>query len=258
MLYQHKNSVGQYFFECIRYRNFYYVQHLHRHMELIHVLEGSIILKVNGRTEEIGEGGFAIVSSNQFHEYSTPDHSLVDVCIFSNDHVPFFAGEMRGKTPEGSVFECERAVRDFAESVLFVTDHIPELYQRKAALYAILGEYRKQVAFRKVDSDDEELLDRIVRYVEKKHTENISLKKMAQELGYEPHYISRYFHSCIPMNFSKYVNYYRMNTVNELLRHSRLSITEAALQSGFQSIRTFNRVYRELSGITPKEFLDSL
>jgi len=32
------------------------------------------------------------------------------------------------------------------------------------------------------------------------------------------------------------------------------SITEAALSSGFQSVRTFNNTYKKITGITPTEY----
>ena len=63
----------------------------------------------------------------------------------------------------------------------------------------------------------------------------------------------RYFHSRISMHFSQYVNWYRVDTATELLRNTKLSITEIATRSGFQSIRSFNRIYRAFTGVSPSE-----
>ncbi|MCT8192760.1 helix-turn-helix domain-containing protein, partial [Pseudomonas monteilii] len=39
-----------------------------------------------------------------------------------------------------------------------------------------------------------------------------------------------------------------------LLTHSLLPITEVAEQAGFQNVRTFNRNFKALTSLTPKEY----
>ncbi len=255
MDYQAHNSVSGYYFECIRYTDFEWSPHLHRHPELIHVRDGAVCVSINGREERIEAGEFAWIPSNRVHAYHTPDHSLVDVCIVSENHIPFFTRAIGGKAPDRLRFTCSAATTAFARSVFFVTDRIPDLYERKAALYAMLGEFEKQVTFSDIDNRDETLLEQIVRYVEKNYTAPITLKEMAKELGYAPGYLSRYFHNRIAMNFTHYVNQYRVSAAESLLRNTDMTITEVAVQSGFQSIRNFNRIYREHTGRTPKEFV---
>lgn len=254
MIYQLHNSVSGYYFECIRYEDFEWPLHLHRHPELIYVHTGQVEVILADRSVMVKEGEFALVLSNRVHAYRSPCHSVVDVVIFSEEHVPFFARSIHGKVPDRLCFVCDAATTEFSEKVLFVTDHIPDLYQRKAALYAILGNYLSQVVLTDADRKGENLLDKIVRYVVEHHTDAITLTGVAKALGYEPHYLSRYFHSRIPMNFAQYVNLYRVSTAETLLRNTDLPITEIAVQSGFQSIRNFNRVYLECTGHTPKEF----
>ena len=55
------------------------------------------------------------------------------------------------------------------------------------------------------------------------------------------------------MHFSRFVGWYRVDRARTLLQSTDLPITEVALRSGFQSTRSFNRVYRELTGLTPTQ-----
>jgi len=254
MLYQAKNSVGQGYFECIRYREFGYEPHMHRHPELIFVREGEIILDLNGRREVISQGEYGWIPSNSVHAYSTPEHSLVDVCIFSEDFVPAFSKNVRDMRASRARFCCRETVASFINAELFVTDREPDFYTIKAALYAIAGEIGKQIDFTKKSAKNEILMDKIVQYVAENYTENISLRSAAKELGYEEHYLSRCFHNTVPMHFSKYVNLYRVDAATALLQHTDLSVSEIALQSGFQSIRSFNRVFLEVTGKNPRSF----
>lgn len=254
MLYQHENSVGKNFYECIQYHDFYYVPHMHRHPELIYVREGEVLVESSGGcVETIGKGEYALVLPNCIHGYTTPNHSLVDVCIFSQDYASSFFKDVRGKKADRTRFLCRPAISELVTREMFVTDRAPDLYLMKSMVYAVLHEYHNQVTFSKVESKNELLLNQIVGYVEANYTEDITLKGMGEALGYEPHYLSRYFHDRIPMHFSKYVNWYRVDMATELLRNTELPITEIAARSGFQSLRSFNRVYRDFTGITPSE-----
>ncbi len=253
MIYQTKNSVGAFCFECIRYENFFFVPHMHRHPELIFVREGSTTVILEGVPTEVHAGEMALILPNRLHAYETRERSVVDVVIFSEDHVPQIFRDLKGREPVFRGFTCSAPVTEFAANVLFRESQTPSLYSLKGALYAVLGEYLAEAQFRPVPAGNEELTDRITRYVSENFTDNISLATMADALGYNRHYLSRYFHAHFHMNFSRYVNWYRVDMANALLAGSQLSVTEIALQSGFQSIRSFNRVYLELVGRTPTE-----
>ncbi len=254
MFYQSHNSVGQYYFQLIRYHNFYWQTHMHRHLELIYVREGAVVVETPGQQETIRRGEYAWIPSNCIHAYHTPETSVVDVCIFSEDFTPAFAKAIRGKKPTCTHFICRPSVSDFVCRELFVPEQIPDFFILKGALYAVMDEVIHQIPFQSVTAKSELLLDRIISYVAENYRENITLSSAAQALGYEEHYLSRCFHSYLPMHFSQYVNLYRVDAATELLQHSDLSITEIATQSGFQSIRSFNRVFLEITGKKPSQF----
>ena len=57
------------------------------------------------------------------------------------------------------------------------------------------------------------------------------------------------------MTFSQYLNIIRLEKAIDLLNHNteRLSVTDIASLCGFDTIRHFNRVFRELTGFSPRE-----
>ena len=77
---------------------------------------------------------------------------------------------------------------------------------------------------------------------------------MAQELGYEMHYLSRVFSANVKINLRRYINLYRVDAAKERLINSENGIAQIALESGFQSIRNFNRVFSASTGMTPVEY----
>ena len=255
MIYQTHNSVGQYYFECIRYSNFSFVPHMHRHPEVFCVREGSLAVVMNGKREVLKKGEDGWIPSNSIHSYENLENSIVDVCIYSEDFVPAFSKEIRKKFPSQAKFVCRYPVSRFVEDELFVADKEVSVFMRKAALYAIADEVLNQIEFLDISAKNETLADRIIRYVAENYTENISLKALAKELGYEERYLSRCFHNTVPMHFSAYVNLFRVDHAIGLLQNTDLSVSEVSLESGFQSIRSFNRVFNEITGKTPRDFM---
>ena len=60
--------------------------------------------------------------------------------------------------------------------------------------------------------------------------------------------------SAFGMNYSKWLNMIRLEKASELLAQEGRSLTEVAMLSGFQSIPSFNRVFREEKGMAPGEY----
>ena len=103
-----------------------------------------------------------------------------------------------------------------------------------------------------VGSDD--LIYNAVEYVAKNFREKISLEKMAYDLCVSKYVLSRMFAKTFHCNFSKYVNGVRLNYAVTALENTMDSITNICLDCGFESQRTFNRVFKEKYKITPREY----
>ena len=93
-----------------------------------------------------------------------------------------------------------------------------------------------------------------MEYVAKNFRENISLEKMAYELCVSKYVLSRMFAKTFHCNFSKYVNGVRLNYAVAALENTMDSITNICLDCGFESQRTFNRVFKDRYKITPREY----
>lgn len=55
-----------------------------------------------------------------------------------------------------------------------------------------------------------------------------------------------------------YVNQYRINNACYILNNSNCSILQCALDSGYTSLRSFNRNFKSIIGITPNEYRKSM
>ena len=253
IIYQSENSSRPYNCDVIRYDDFSYVAHLHRDLELVYVESGEIVMTVEGRTETVRAGEFSLVLPSRIHRYETPVHSRALVVVFSGDYVPEFMKLTAKKTAPSSVFtmldsEKELLLRRLAE---------PQKNRLMlSALFSLAtAAFLESVAL--TDSENESkgslLLHRMLLYISEHYRENITLDSMARELGYESHYISRCFHTHLSKNFKEFVNEYRIHYAKHLISSpERMTMTEIAFLSGFQSVRNFNRVYKSIEGTEPR------
>ena len=101
-------------------------------------------------------------------------------------------------------------------------------------------------------SDD--IIYRSVSYLSAHFREDLSLTKMAEDLGYSPSSLSRVFSSTFHSNFNRYLNSIRIDYASDLLRYTDLDITTISENCGFESQRTFNRAFSDLYHMTPRDF----
>lgn len=104
------------------------------------------------------------------------------------------------------------------------------------------------------DLKDQDIVYQVVAYVSAHYHENISLTKMAADLGISPFALSRVFSSVFHQNFNHYVNDVRLEHVAVLLTESTDPITDICLDCGFQSQATFNRVFQAKYHMTPRQY----
>ena len=97
-------------------------------------------------------------------------------------------------------------------------------------------------------------MQQICAYVMAHYVHTITLNEIASEVGMNRSAFCSYFKRCKKMTFSQFVTQYRLNTACELLKHSQKQVSEICFAVGFNDVPHFNRVFKELQGITPKEY----
>ncbi|MBR4530609.1 MAG: helix-turn-helix transcriptional regulator [Lachnospiraceae bacterium] len=125
-----------------------------------------------------------------------------------------------------------------------------------------LLEYRKELAPELAGAAHDGFSDDVMRrmlavtdYIKNNLTaDDLSQSAMAEMVGISRDYFSRIFKQVAGMNYSRWLNTIRLEKATELLADEGRTLTEVAMLSGFQSIPSFNRVFREEKGIAPGEY----
>jgi AraC-like DNA-binding protein len=105
--------------------------------------------------------------------------------------------------------------------------------------------------------DDDASLARIsalVDYVTENCTKQFSMAKVCARVGMSESSFSRYFRRTTGNTFTDFVNCLRVNKACRLLMETDRYITNVCYDVGFNNVANFNRRFRKIKGMTPKEF----
>jgi AraC-like DNA-binding protein len=117
------------------------------------------------------------------------------------------------------------------------------------------------------DAADQELARWLARLTKFMDTDRpylvpeLTLPQLAAQVGTNTSVLSRVINTGFGQNFNHYVNEYRVREAERLLRDPRYqqyTLLAVALESGFSSKSTFNRVFKKLRGATPSEIAAGL
>ncbi len=87
---------------------------------------------------------------------------------------------------------------------------------------------------------------------------NLTLKDVADHLHTNTKYLSQVVNHHAGCNFQHFINTFRVNEVKSKLtgeEFQNLTLFGIALQCGFKNKSTFYKVFREITGRTPKEYI---
>ena len=94
----------------------------------------------------------------------------------------------------------------------------------------------------------------ISRFIDAHYREDISMQDAAAALRYSDAYFCKLFKQCFKVNFSAYLNEYRVNRARQLILDPRLSLKDIGATVGYSDANYFTRVFKRLTGQTPSEY----
>ena len=110
----------------------------------------------------------------------------------------------------------------------------------------------------------QELYSKIIRLFEEEkiyRDSDLTIKKLADVLESNTTYVSKSLKNIGNVKFNQLINQYRMNDVLDELNNKNFKIftlEHIYTKAGFSQQPTFNRIFKDHTGITPREYIDKL
>jgi len=113
-----------------------------------------------------------------------------------------------------------------------------------------------QVMMRLPQKEDgmNKLLDKSLNFIYQHYTGELTLQMVADHVHISKNYFSVLFKEHSGQNFIDFVIELRIKKAKELLLHSSLRVYEVAIQSGFNDVKYFSKLFKRKTGLSPIDF----
>ena len=237
------------------------IPHIHTHLEMIYMAEGSSVATVDNKEYTIEAGDIFLAFPHQIHFYNDLSPVNVFLIIFPIDFYKELKDIFQSKMPSSPVIKKSEILTDVTQRIHLIIQNTDSdsPYDNIAArgyLLSLLGELLPLMTLHPNDSSHDSIKN-VMNYCSQNYTEHLTLDVLAKELHLNKYYISHIFKERMNIGFSDFINSLRIEHACLLLEKGG-NITEVAFASGFSSIRTFNRVFAQNTGMSPREYLKKI
>lgn len=125
---------------------------------------------------------------------------------------------------------------------------------RLKLMEAILILYRGRRQAAPADGPVPFCLEEVQRFLQERYADALTLPGIAARFGFNPSYFSRLFHRQAGVPLVEYINGVRIRRSCVLLKRTSLGVLEIALTVGYNNLSHFNRYFRKLVGMSPREY----
>ncbi len=242
--------------------------HYHSAVEIIMPIRGEVEYTVSEFSYRVQADEVLIIPANWEHSLSMGEGSARYLFLFEPDvifsmrdmpliddllNIPIY---LSGQPEvQANVRALLMQIAEIYEKRLFMWN--TQCYSLLLQIYAKLGQlgsFRENRRLQGYSRTDPEIIDSARLYIDQYYMRPISLDDVSAFTGFTKSYFSRLFKHQVGQGFSEYLRQKRVSVAADMLSNSSQPIKTIAVSTGFGSIATFNRVFREVKNCSPSEY----
>ena len=246
-----------------------YEIHDHSAVEILLTMEGSVTYTVEDAVYQVRKGEVLILPPDMPHALTMGEGSSRYLFLFEPEgilsmrdiktmsphfHRPFYLHD--GSEAHIRIREILLRIQDVYEKRELMWNTM--CYSYLLRIYTILAQrYLNGVRSRPAETGrivESEVITAAMTYINNHYSQDLSLEDVAGFAGFSRYYFSRSFKKQTGYSFKDYLCQKRLQVAMDLLIRTDKSMKDVAADSGFGSVATFNRVFREKKGCTPTQF----
>lgn len=251
--------------------------HWHNYLEIAFVKKGKGIYYVENRTYEMNEGDIVVINNIEPHymEVLPPANMVMPVVMFepqlvwsSESHFdyqymePFFERSSNFNNKIDSKSEIGQKIFALLAEIEeeYVNRTVGYKLMIKAKLlhiitYLIRHYQDSSKTTESISSKSKRLekLEKVFEYINRNFSQKIELHTLAEIAFMSPNYFSTFFKLSTGFTPIEYLNKIRITKSIELLRETDLTISQIALDCGFNNLANFNKIFKHFTETTPSQ-----
>ncbi len=235
--------------------------HFHSSMEFVYVTDGQLKASLNGKPYTVTRGQTLISPSYTLHYYNTEQYCRSIVLIVPLDFIAdynkvfsqkIFSNCLCPDDADGEILHCMNRLK-----AVGTDERIENVKIARGYIYIILATLIDRVGLVDLPGGQNRYLTRdILIYLQNNYLAPVSLELLAAHFRYSKSRFSHIFNDSFGCSLLEYVNSLRCRHAANLLVQGTPMI-DAAMSSGFESVRTFYRRFKQCFGVTPTQYCGS-
>ncbi|MBQ2981464.1 MAG: AraC family transcriptional regulator [Lachnospiraceae bacterium] len=250
--------------------------HWHNEYEIIYVKKGQGVISLDLEYHNVKAGDIILIVPGQLHSIEQKDEETMEYenIIFGADIIAskhndycynnYFSFLTKRTLQYPTIFNqttC-KYYHDIArciDNADEICKTFPHGYQLaiKSYLFQMFFVIFTNLPKEKPPTKKKKSLDKmklIVKYVENNYADNITIEDMANLCDFSQSHFMKFFKNNMEVSFIEYLNNYRLTMASRLLISSSSSIIAISMESGFDNLSYFNRLFKKKYDMTPSEF----
>ncbi len=241
-------------------RHLSFQPHFHNSLEIVYVMSGKFKAIVDFKEYTVEEGDIIINFPIQIHSYHDIEPVDTYLMIFPSPMTTSFSKLMTQYIPDSPVIKASELDGEWIRSLVLRlndTNAAPFTKFKSGTLEgyftALMGEMLPHLSL-KQENRNYSTEHRIIAYCTEHFREELTLESVSDALHISKYHISHLFSNKMKVGFCSFINSLRISEACRMLKKGE-SVTDAALSSGFPSVRTFNRIFRAEYDMSPTEYV---
>lgn len=252
--------------------------HSHPEFELVYILESHGKRIVGNSVESFEPGDMVLLGDDIPHVWLNDEIFYKGInSLKAKSIVVYFSKELFGTSfyelPEAQevkkfLSQAIRGVCITGQTNLLISKKLKKLLQKKGfevimGLMEILFLLSKSKDLRFINEDSyvsviegnkNDRLAAVFQYVKSNYKEEISLDEISKIANLTPTSFCRMFKAKTKKPFVEYLNEIRVANACKYLIETDLGVSEIAYECGYKTASNFNKLFKKLTGTTPKEY----
>ncbi len=229
--------------------------HLHTSAELLYIESGEASLTTGTLEYKLLRGDFVLIMPSMLH-CITPETEDTAVYVINmkveliSDIIKRYSG-LRPASPVLKAIDVPRALLYALSAISTERDKNIAYAWANLMVNIVTSKLRFAEIHDGVTSD---LSSRVLTYLSIHFREQISLEQLAEAMGVSRFHLSHLFSNKLGIGFKEYLNNLRVECAKSILKSTDIPVSEVYASSGFENQRTFNRVFRDSTGQSPRNY----
>jgi YesN/AraC family two-component response regulator len=129
-----------------------------------------------------------------------------------------------------------------------------DIEEMRSIMVQMIDEVFEDIPSKKQNEGMRKTVMRIKEYIDQNYSDDLWLTGLSQRFNVEGSYLSKTFKSTVGENLMFYISKTRVEKAKALLCKKELNITDIALLVGYGDYSYFSRVFRKITGLSPREY----